>query len=592
LTRRDAPSRPAAGLVRPLPASSGLLSRVITAPRFFTPDARGARLAALVFPDPRPQTLAGGTFMVRRLVGPVALLSLASLALGGAGVAFSSCASDDNSGTSGDCSSTGTSTAASAPANEWVNFHVEVPLAAGDFDPLASGLFGAAAQAGKFIDQKVLSPGMFVSSSAETQTPTQTRLTFSFDDGTNPNRVMAVAPASFATGGVFISTVDVAMSTMTAEEAAQPGSSESWLLEYRVSSAMGGKLSFGVRGVLGVYTLVVDVTSPHTGLTAAEIGKPIDTFSPYDTVAGTVNFHLSKDDFDFFVTTAYGAGATSKQNFSDFQLVPHNWLRLTVGPHLAQQFVDVSFDVVTLGGTRVHVANAPASILAGGTFQALVDRNMSTMLTQEAAKVGSSTPWTVPFYYNDPSGGGVVQVIAQGALGVFQIAYSIESPQNALKDVPFVAYEPVTIVVPDASASASCASGSDPSVMLAPAGTFDITFSASSTILTSPSLKGPLQGTIYCSVFHSSDVNVGGPLPGAVSLQDFTIPNANLSAPPAPTFTTKTLYAGDYQILCFQDLAGTTMVAMGDPVTLPIGSFTMACNKNPVNVEFAILDPQ
>jgi hypothetical protein len=530
--------------------------------------------------------------MMRRLVRPVAIVALA---LGASGAAFFSCVADDAPASS-DCSTTGsgtgTMTAAAAPANEWVNFHVEVPLQPADFDPLASGLFGAAAQAGKFIDKSVISPGMFISSSAETQTPAQTRLTLSFDDGTNPNRVVAVAPASFATGGVFISTVDAAMATMQADEAAQAGSSESWYLEYRVTSAMGGKLSFGVRGVLGVFSLVVDVTSPHTGLTPAQIGKPVDTFSPYDTVAGTVGFHLTKDDFDFFVTHAYGVGATSNQNFSDFQLVPHTWLRLTVDPHLSQQFVDVSFDVVTLGGARVHVSNAPASVLAGSTFQALVDHSMSTMLTQEAAKAGSSTPWQVPFYYNDPNGGGVVQVIANGAAGVFQVQYSIESPQNPLKDVPFVAYQPVTLVIPDASAPASCTALGDPTITAAPAGTFDITYSASSTILTSPELKGPLLGTIYCSLYHASDVNVGGPLPNAVSLQDWTVPNANLSTMPAPTFTTKQVYAGAYQILCFQDLAGNGMASMGDPVTLPIGGFTMACNKNPVAVEFAILDPQ
>ena len=30
---------------------------------------------------------------------------------------------------------------------------------------------------------------------------------------------------------------------------------------------------------------------------------------------------------------------------------------------------------------------------------------------------------------------------------------------------------------------------------------------------------------------------------------------------------------------------------MGDPVTLPIGSFPIACNLNPVTVQFALLDP-
>jgi hypothetical protein len=30
---------------------------------------------------------------------------------------------------------------------------------------------------------------------------------------------------------------------------------------------------------------------------------------------------------------------------------------------------------------------------------------------------------------------------------------------------------------------------------------------------------------------------------------------------------------------------------VGDPVTLPIGGFTVACNVNPVAVQFAILNP-
>jgi hypothetical protein len=36
---------------------------------------------------------------------------------------------------------------------------------------------------------------------------------------------------------------------------------------------------------------------------------------------------------------------------------------------------------------------------------------------------------------------------------------------------------------------------------------------------------------------------------------------------------------------------GGTAPAPGDPVTLPIGGFPLACDKNPVTVEFAILCP-
>ena len=51
------------------------------------------------------------------------------------------------------------------------------------------------------------------------------------------------------------------------------------------------------------------------------------------------------------------------------------------------------------------------------------------------------------------------------------------------------------------------------------------------------------------------------------------------------------MYAGEYQILCAQDLDASGGASKGDPVTLPIGGYTAACNRNPVTVEFAILDP-
>jgi hypothetical protein len=60
-----------------------------------------------------------------------------------------------------------------------------------------------------------------------------------------------------------------------------------------------------------------------------------------------------------------------------------------------------------------------------------------------------------------------------------------------------------------------------------------------------------------------------------------------------PTFTTtKMLPDAEYQILCAQYVDGiSTKVSKGDPVTLPIGGFEIACNVNPVTVEFAIRNP-
>ena len=467
---------------------------------------------------------------------------------------------------------------------EWVGYHTEVPLAPTDFHALASGLFGTDAQAGTFTSKEI-TPGFTIASSAETATPTQSRITFTFDDGGTP-RTLAIVPASFTVGTVFVNTLDVALATMQADEAQQAGSGESWFIEYRVASPMGGTMSFGVRAGNGVYTLVVDIQSPQTSLIVGNVGKATNTTGgPVDSVSGTVNFHLTKDEFDYFVDHAYGQGATGSQNFKDFQLVPHTWLRLTVTPDLNDKLIDVGFQVLLADNTtRIDLAKAPASILAGDTFHSLVDRNMETMLAQEATKAGSSTPWTAPFFYNQPSGGGVVQVVAQGAAGLFQIAYAVESPLHPLTDVPFVAWKPVTIT-PDPPSTCD-----QQGHTLAQQGVFQMTFSASSVILNNP--MGPLTGTLFCSIYHASDVSVTGPVNGAISVQDFNIPNADLSGQNPPTFTSATLYDGDYQVLCFQDRTGVGMPAMNDPVTLPIGSFPIACDVNPIDVEFALLDPE
>jgi hypothetical protein len=483
-------------------------------------------------------------------------------------------------------------TGQSTQATEWVGLHTEVPLVPEDFHPLAAGLFGELAHANNFVGERQIGQGIFIGAAADTTTPDQSVVTVSFDEaGGGARHTLAVAPASFEIGGIFIAVVDAALAKMKADVAAKPGSGESFYLEYRVTSANGGRLSFGVRADRGVYSLVLDISTRRTSLDQDKIGMAADTSEPFDTVAGTVSFHMSKDDFDYFSDHAYGTGSVGRQNFTDFALVPHEWLRLNVDPHLDKKFVNVGFELLGLDGKRIPIAKAPASILAGKVFQTLVDRNMTSMLVEEAAAKGSSTPWRVPFYYDAPVGGGVVQVIAEGSQGIFDVAYAVESPRHTLKDVAFLEYEPVDIPDEDPLAEATCDKLGDPSIVLADKGTLDITFKASDVLKKSPDLKVPLKGTIYCSIYAAKDVTVTGPRPDVVSIQDFTL-DADLGAEPAPTFVSQVLHAGEYQLLCAQDLNGSGGADPGDPVTLPIGSFPVACNVNPSTVEFALLYPK
>ena len=481
------------------------------------------------------------------------------------------------------------STGESTQSVEWVSYHSEIPFAAADLQALASGLFGPDAQSGKLVSSKEISPGVLLGAAADPTTPEQTRITLTVVDESMTNHTMAVVPASFAVGNVYVATIAAALAQVQTDG---PNSGDTILLQYQVTSTQGGTFSFGVHAVNNVVTLVIDVSSPTTSLAVGSIGMPATNNAPYDLINGTVWFGLTKDDFDYFASHAYGADQTAAQNFNDFPLVPYNWLRLTVTPHLDKKYVNVAFEVLGADGSRIPLAQAPASVLAGSLFQAVVDRSVSNMQAQEAAKAGSSTPWTVPFYYNDPVGGGVVQVVAQGQAGAFSIAYAVLSPRHTLTDVPFVPYNPVTVTPPSPTSTESCSQLGNRGIVAADEGAFDITFSASKVITTSPSLKGPLEGTIYCSLYNASDVTITGPNPNAKSLEDFELANANLSTGKPPTFLTHVHPKGSYQVLCFQDLLGNGNPSMGDPVTLPVGSYPLACNVNPIAVQFALLDPE
>ncbi len=500
-------------------------------------------------------------------------------------------------GTAMDAAATADAASGPAPAplmnsdpNEWVAFHTELPLPA-DYAKLADGLFGTDAQNGKFTDKYPVATGIFLSAIADPAVPDQARVTLSFDDELGKkHRNLAVVPVSFGIGKIFNATVAAAMAKMATDTEKKAGG-DPFLLEYHVASTQGGGFMWAVRGDHGKYTLIVESSSPRTSLVADRVGLAMQSAAAWDWIAGTVWFNLQKDDFDFFVDHAYGAGATSKQNFKDFQLVPHNWLRLTVEPHLDKQFVSVGFEVIANDGQRLALAKAPASILAGATFQALVDRNMGNMLDQEAKKAGSSQSWQVPFYYDHPDGGGVVRVVAAGVKGLFSVAYAVESPRHALADAPFLPYEPVVFPAKDPKADVSCDKLGDPNITPAVQGTLNITFAVNKLILQSKELKGPLKGTVYCSVFKDSEVTITGPIEGATELESFNLPDADLQAATMPTYTTKPLLAGKYQALCYQDLDKDKNASKGDPVTLPIGSQEVNCNKNPVVVEFGLLNP-
>jgi hypothetical protein len=284
------------------------------------------------------------------------------------------------------------------------------------------------------------------------------------------------------------------------------------------------------------------------------------------------------------------------QNFQDFHLLPHDWLRLTVTPHLENQDVNVAFEVITVDGRRVPFAQAPASIVAGEQFQENVFSMVDSMNAAETATPGSSTPWEVPFYYDDPTGGGVVSVIAHGNHGVFSIAYAVASPARPLVDTDFVPYQGMVNIPDHIPTPETCAQLGSVDAL---SGVFMMHFDASSTVRTSPNEPHPLAGPIWGNVYRAADVTITGPRAGAQPVANFHFEGVDItSGVSAMEYTIDTTLPGgqQYQILGFMDTDGNASATdpspdEGDPVMIPIGGFPMQCAQQHITAEFALLLP-
>ena len=489
-----------------------------------------------------------------------------------------------------------------ANPKEYVGMTIELPLNnINQFLEIADPLFGSSAKNGSYLTQHAIEPGVWLSSSPFPGNPEQVIIEAVMEapsDEVEPKqRILMQVPASLQHGQLFIDIVKVAKANMDSVVAGDPADAEPYHIEYRSNSPKGGHLKFALIFDGNETILKFDIQSPHTSLFVDQINLPALQGDPFETIYAMVNFSLIRDQFDFFATRAYGFSAGKDQNFNDFQLLPHEWLRLTVEPQLDDQLVNVGFEVVTLDGDRLAVARAPASAVAGEQFMHSVFRKVDNMLAQEAYATGSSRPWQVPFYYDDPEGGGIVEVVAKGVQGRFQIAYVVETPIHTLQDVDFIPFQG-NIDIPDdwQEGPAQC----DTLTPEEPLGKFNVNFFASSTIHNSNNLDGPLTGPIWGSIFRAEDVTIVGPKSGAEAVADFHFDNVDISdrdnGSPNTYLIDTALPAGKYQILGFMDIDGNADVDSphpdkNDPVMIPIGGYTLTCIEQPTQIEFAILNP-
>ncbi|HBX76054.1 MAG TPA: hypothetical protein DEG43_00270 [Acidimicrobiaceae bacterium] len=489
---------------------------------------------------------------------------------------------------------------------EYVGITGRIPIEPSAVKAVLGPLFDLSAAGPTEID---FGDGMRLISTPDPKTSAQRIIKLQVETVSEPTtRTIAATPASGELGTTFVAAVDAALTTGAEVEAAalaksqgldtsvaQYANSEPAQLEFRMTSPNGGTLRLAAVDPpdTGPY-LEITANTPVTSLAKGNINEPAVEGTAVESIYGLVWFGVSRDQFEFFVDRGYGVTAGKAQNFNDFELLPHSWLRLTVTPQLDDDRVDVAFAVVTKDGDRVPFARAPASLVAGELFKNTVFRQIDAMDAQEARQPGSSTHWETPFYYDDPEGGGVVEVVAQGDKGKARIAYAVESPKRELVDVDFVPYVG-TVVVPDDwdAVDPTCAKlGTKESAV----GRFDVSFVASSAVL-GADLKAPLVGTVYGQIFRSEDTKITGPIPGAESMATLRLEGVDSQEGPSASYLIDTkLPTGNYQILGFLDIDSNADPAdpqpdAGDPVFIPIGGFALTCERQPVTAEFALTLP-
>lgn len=481
---------------------------------------------------------------------------------------------------------------------EAVALSLELPLDEEELKGFLRATFGDEVKEGAGHDHTVVSPGVTLTVREDDRTPEQVVLSVEMTPPTTHDdaepRLVTEVPGSFALGSLWIDAVEAALAR--AAELRAEGETElaPWNLDYRARSANGGALTLSVRSdAAGRTTLLVETAGPHTSLLPGQVNQPALVGKPYETVGGTVWFALGRDEFDFFASRAYGVSAGAAQNFRDFQLQPHNWLRITVTPQYALEVVDVAFEIVTVDGRRVNLARSPASYVAGEQFHQSVLRMIDDMEAREAASPGSGGRFTTRFDYEDSDGGGIVKVIVVGDASGTRVAYEVESPVSFLEDVSFVPFVG-EVELPDSPPDLSTC----PEEERADSGRFLVTFLPSSTVRDSRELKAPLVGDVYGSVFRSEDVTIMGPNEGAEPVASFHFADVDVrDAALARQYEIATdLPAGDYQVLGFMDIDDTAnpddaSPDAGDPVMIPIGGYKLECALQAITVEFAILLP-
>jgi hypothetical protein len=253
--------------------------------------------------------------------------------------------------------------------------------------------------------------------------------------GTKPREAIAEVALSSALGHTFVAFAEAALRAAEAVFATLQFGSP-WDLILRVESASGGTLQLKVEGdARAHFTLTWEIASPDRPIDRWTVptafpaeGEP--SKGNREQLQATVHFPITLEDLGQFVQRAYGRDAPER--FTDYPLIPHAWLHLTVTGEPTNRVVLVHFDAITTSGQRLVVAEAPASTDVGGRFVDETLARMQEMLDEEAAQAGSSRPWQTEFYYDDPATGLVI-VSVKGEHGAFDVAYHLETPLQQVK---------------------------------------------------------------------------------------------------------------------------------------------------------------
>lgn len=416
---------------------------------------------------------------------------------------------------------------------------------------------------------------------------------------------LAQAPASRITIGTFSDIVNAAM-TDNVQQGQKGDVAGSVNVIYQAASPTGGSITINVEiDALGSATATVSGQTADVIPTGDKVLKPAYSGIAYEKLTVQTDALTNSDYVSFFGGRALRRSGGNLPPVDDVPFASHDWLRVTATPNTSTRDISLAVATVSTGGDRTELGSAAVSLVDASAYldqvrtlavaSAAAQKAAATAGPTSKAAADASVSWSAPLAATaEQNGDGAATdidvVIKGGANLTVSLSVSVQRDVIATVD-PIVRSDKVEVQPPskvsdeDCSALNSSRTGS---------GTFNVAFRASPTLKATLG-NTPIRGDVFLSAYPQVEFKDGSIRPGATTTASLRAKDVDITKGTSQRYLLDhNAEAGVYDFIGFMDINGNAdpkqpSPDLGDPIIVPVSGYTLACTKQPVDVEFAMI---